>query len=313
MTGLSPEIQVLVAIGFFAHGSYQRPAGNQCELVVSQSTASRCIRKVAQLINTHLLRQWIKFPMTVQEKTTVQNKFSLAAQPFPGAIGAIDCTYINILTPHIHEEAYVNHHGNHSLNVQAIVDPDIKILNINARYPDARNDAYIWMTSPIRRVMEHWYNQGERKMYLIGDAGYPLEPWLVTPLAHYPRHTRQYHYNEKLCKARSIVERFFGILKGTWRCLSYQRTLMYTPEISGQIVNSYAVLHNMRVHYRLPLEIEENIIFNNAHVNQANDIDEEEQDIILRRGPRAIAQRIQKRIMRDWFPNYQCAWNNEEI
>jgi hypothetical protein len=120
VTGLSPEIQVLVAIGFFAHGSYQRPAGNQCELVVSQPTTSRCIRKVTQLINIHLLRQWIKFPMTAQEKAAAQNKFALAAQPFPGAIGAIDCTYINILAPHVHEEAYVNHHGNHSLNVQAV-------------------------------------------------------------------------------------------------------------------------------------------------------------------------------------------------
>lgn len=35
--------------------------------------------------------------MTAQEKATIQNKFALAAQLFPGAIGAIDCTYINIL------------------------------------------------------------------------------------------------------------------------------------------------------------------------------------------------------------------------
>lgn len=46
---------------------------------------------------------------------------------FEGAIGAIDCTHINILAPKIHEEAYANHHGNHSLNVQAIVDPELKI------------------------------------------------------------------------------------------------------------------------------------------------------------------------------------------
>lgn len=117
LTGLSPEIQVLIAIGFFAHGSYQRPTGNQCELVVSQPTVSRCIRKVAHLINIHLLRQWIKFPMTAQEEAAVQNKFALAAQPFPGAI---DCTYINILAPDVYEEAYVNHHGNHSLNIQAV-------------------------------------------------------------------------------------------------------------------------------------------------------------------------------------------------
>lgn len=120
ITGLSPEIQVLVAFGFFANGSYQRPAGNQCELVVSQPCTSRCIRKVAQLMNVYLLRQWVRFPMTANEKTIARNRFALAPQPFPGAIGAIDCTHINILAPHVHEEAYVNHHGNHSLNVQAV-------------------------------------------------------------------------------------------------------------------------------------------------------------------------------------------------
>lgn len=49
-----------------------------------------------------------------------------------------------------------------------IVDPDMKILNINARYPGARNDAYIWSAFAIRRVMEYNYNHGERRTYLIG-------------------------------------------------------------------------------------------------------------------------------------------------
>lgn len=120
ITGLTPEIQVLIALSFFANGSYQRPAGNQCELVVSQPSASRCIRKVAQLMNVYLLRLWVRFPMTANKKTIARNKFALAPQPFPGAIGAIDCTHINILAPIVHEEAYVNHHGNHSLNVQAV-------------------------------------------------------------------------------------------------------------------------------------------------------------------------------------------------
>lgn len=31
----------------------------------------------------------------------------------------------------------------------------------------------------------------------------------------------------------------------------------------------------------------------------------------IRRGPRATAQRIQKQIMLEWFPDYRCAWNNE--
>lgn len=59
ISGLSPEVQVLVAINFYANGSYQRPVGNQCKLVISQPSTSRCIRRVRFLINVHLLRQWI--------------------------------------------------------------------------------------------------------------------------------------------------------------------------------------------------------------------------------------------------------------
>ncbi|XP_071580309.1 putative nuclease HARBI1 [Temnothorax nylanderi] len=309
--GLAPEVKVLVAVEFFANGSYQRPAGNQCEfaLTLSQPSTSRCVRKVAWLINRYLLRQWIKFPMTQQERTAARNKFANARQPFPGAIGAIDCTYINLLAPRLHEEAYVNHHGNYSLNVQAIVDPDLKILNRNARYPGARHDAFIWNASPIRRIMEHCYNNGERRTFIIGDDGYPLEPWLMTPLPHYPPDSRQFRYNERLCKARVVVERFFGVLKGTWRCLSYQRVLMHAPEIAGQIVNACAVLHNMRLHYRLPMEEEINNILRAAENVYVEDAEARE-EVMNQRGPRAVAQRIQNQIMQEWFPNNPLHENN---
>lgn len=147
----------------------------------------------------------------------------------------------------------------------------------------------------------------------VGEAGYPLEPWLMTPLPHYPQWSRQFHYNKKLCKARSIVERFFGVIKGTWRCLSYQRILMYAPEIAGQIVNACAVLHNMRLHYRLQFDMEKNIE-QDVHANYANDAAEVQDEVFLR-VPRAVAQRIQTQIMREWFPNYRCAWaeRNEHI
>lgn len=51
-----------------------------------------------------------------------------------------------------------------------ICDPDLKILNINARYPGARHDAYIWANCSARRVMERQYEQGERKTWLIGNT-----------------------------------------------------------------------------------------------------------------------------------------------
>lgn len=71
-------------------------------------------------INQSLLRKWVKFPMTRREREIARQNFASAPQQFEGTIGAIDCTYIHILAPRQHEEAYVNHHGIHSLNVQAV-------------------------------------------------------------------------------------------------------------------------------------------------------------------------------------------------
>lgn len=58
--------------------------------------------------------------MTGAERQRAWENFAHAPQSFEGTIGAIDCTYIHILAPRQHEEAYVNHHGKHSLNVQAV-------------------------------------------------------------------------------------------------------------------------------------------------------------------------------------------------
>ncbi|XP_046612245.1 putative nuclease HARBI1 [Neodiprion virginianus] len=182
-SGLSIQIQVLTAVRFYATGCYQRPVGDQWGISLSQSPVSRCIHDVTNAINERLLRPWVQFPMTPEDRQRAASQFATARQPFQGAIGAIDCTHVALLGPREQEEAYVNHHGYHSLNVQAICDPNLKILNINARYPGARNDSYIWSTSPVRRIMEREYNRGERT-FLIGDQGYPLEPWLMTPLSN---------------------------------------------------------------------------------------------------------------------------------
>ncbi|XP_025160770.1 putative nuclease HARBI1 isoform X2 [Harpegnathos saltator] len=227
-----------------------------------------------------------------EDRQAAREKFRTAQHPFISAIGAIDCTYVSILAPQLHEEAYVNHWGDHCLNVQAICDPDLKILNINARYPGVRHDAYIWANCATRRVMERWYMQGERKTWLIGDDGYGLEPWLMTPLKHEQPGTPRFNYNEELCSTRSCIERLTGVLKSEFRCLSAQKQLMYEPGLAGRIVNACAVLHNMRIHHRIydidvdPAEVEAHRVANMP--NPAVEIDHGE----FLQG-RALATRIQ--------------------
>lgn len=176
---------------FYATGSYQNPVGNQEGLTMSQPSVSRCVHAVTDSINNVFLRRKIRFPLTAEEINAARLKFANAMQPFHGAIGAVDCTHVSIRGPSNHEEAYVNRYGYHSLNVQVvsqwvpqrlqfhslelslddffqICDPDYKILNINARFPGARHDAYIWSNSPVRRCMERNFERGERHTWLIG-------------------------------------------------------------------------------------------------------------------------------------------------
>lgn len=108
------------AIRFYATGCFQRPVGEQLGISMSQTSIGRCIYRARDAINDLIFRQWVQFPMTPQARQLARIQFQNASQPFEGAIGAIDCTHVAILASREHEEAYVNHHGYHSLNVQMV-------------------------------------------------------------------------------------------------------------------------------------------------------------------------------------------------
>ena len=83
---------------FYAIDYFQDAIGEQRDIAISQPSVSRYIRRVTDAINNLNLLRWVQFPMTDAERQKAWEKFRNARQPFIGAIGAIDCTYININT-----------------------------------------------------------------------------------------------------------------------------------------------------------------------------------------------------------------------
>ncbi|XP_036334989.1 putative nuclease HARBI1 [Rhagoletis pomonella] len=291
ITALSTEKQVLAALRFYATGCYQRPVGEQWGISMSQTSISRCIHRVTDAINNSMFTSKVKFPMTQLECQAAKEIFASAPSPFvAGTIGAIDCTHVAILAPKNNESNYVNHHGYHSMNVQMICDPNLKILNVNAKFPGARHDSFIWSFSAARRVMQRSFETGNHNTFLIGDSGYPLEPWLMTPLPNEPEGTPKFRYNEALCKARNPIERLFGVLKGTWRCLSRQRVLLYDPGFAGRVVNACATLHNVRLGDQTTA-FDDRVVYDNEILSTNDDS----------AAPSSVAKRVQQRIIANFF------------
>lgn len=90
------------------------------------------------------------------------------------------------------------------------------MVNVFARYSGATHDAYIWSVSQARNYLENKFERGERASYLLGDSGYPLEPWFMTPYRP-ARTSREKLFNKLHAKKRNIVERSIGLFKGRFR------------------------------------------------------------------------------------------------
>ncbi|XP_036340137.1 putative nuclease HARBI1 [Rhagoletis pomonella] len=140
-----------------------------------------------------------------------------------------------------------------------ICDNKMKIRYVNAQYPGSNHDSHIMNVSNARCFFERNYLNGERNTWILGDAGYSLEPWLMTPFRSPPPGSSESHYNKIHAKARNIIERTIGLLKNRFRCLLGARELHYEPSKVCQIANVAAALHNICIHYRVVDDVSENL------------------------------------------------------
>lgn len=92
---------------------------------------------------------------------------------------------------------------------------------------------------------------------IVGDAGYALKPYLMTPFRATGPESAERRFNTKHAKARNIIERTIGVLKNRFRCLLGARQLHYSPKKAAQIVNICCALHNLCISHNIEFEIRE--------------------------------------------------------
>lgn len=239
--GWGNQLEVLIYVYWLAHGlSYRVVSG---VFSVPRSTVHRVIHKVARHIG-HNLKRAIHFP-SAEDLDAVGRGFGLlAGSPvFNKAVGAIDGSHIRIKPPQLHRLDYLNYKGFYSVNMQAICDAEGRFLDIFVGYPGSVHDTRILKNSPFYLAGQY----PPAGYFLLGDGGYPcLESpvGLITPYKEPITGAVQGRFNYYHSRARSIVERSFGMMKTRWRSTLF-KALEVRPTFAPLVIATCAFLHNV--------------------------------------------------------------------
>lgn len=119
----------------------------------------------------------------------------------------------------------------------------------------------IWETCTMLDILllvywVSWYricnNESLKFLILLGDSGYALRSWLLTPVENAAPNTPAFRYNMGHRRTRCTIERCNGVLKTRFRCLLKHRVLHYHPHKAGLIINACVVLHNLCIINNVP-------------------------------------------------------------
>lgn len=156
---------------------------------------------------------------------------------------------MTIKAPRENKQDYFNKKKRYSVSLQAVIDADMKFIDIFCGEPGSLHDGRILRRSNLyARSMQNQAANFPNESFLIGDSAYPMKDWLVFPFKRVgPRLTRrQKDFNFLLSSTRMIVENAFGAMKNRFR-----RLLHFTEQVKIPfIVNLIAcgcILHNICV------------------------------------------------------------------
>ncbi|XP_075794894.1 carbohydrate sulfotransferase 13 isoform X4 [Pelodiscus sinensis] len=177
--------------------------------------------QVVKAINRVLLRRVVR----LANPDAVIRGFG--ALGFPNCGGAIDKTHIPIRAPEHQASQYVNCKGYFSVLLQAVCDHRGQFTDINVGWASKAHDARVYRNSSVCQRLhartffpDRHIRVGDVDMpvRLVGDAAYPLQPWLMKPYMGHLNPSRQ-AFNARLTRACIVIEGAFGRLKTRFRCL----------------------------------------------------------------------------------------------
>lgn len=199
----------------------------------------------------------LRWPSSDEEKTKIKTKFE-KIRGFPNCCGAIDTTHITMCLPLADpaNKVWFDHEKNHIMLLHAIVDPDMRLRDIVTGWPGKLSDSLVLKTSNFFKVCEKgnglngkpvFLSEGsEIREYIVGDSGFPLLPWLVTPYKGKGLSEIQTDFNKRHFATRLVARRALARLKEMWRII---HGTMWRPDKHRlpRIILVCCLLHNIAI------------------------------------------------------------------
>ncbi|KAL4696662.1 hypothetical protein H8959_002360 [Pygathrix nigripes] len=166
---ISPETQILAALGFYTSGSFQTRMGDA--IGISQASMSRCVANVTEAL-VERASHFIRFPADEASIQALKDEFyGLAGMP--GVMGIVDCIHVAIKAPNAEDLSYVNRKGLHSLNCLMVCDIRGALMTVETNWPGSLQDCAVLQQSSLSSQFEAGLQDhvGERFTEIDDGAG----------------------------------------------------------------------------------------------------------------------------------------------
>ncbi|XP_010920696.2 protein ALP1-like [Elaeis guineensis] len=248
---LSVEDQVAVALRRLCSGDSLSNVG--LLFGMNQSTVAQVTWRFVEAMEERGIHH-LRWP-TSEEMVIIKSKFE-KKQGLPNCCGAIDTTHIMMCQPSADplNKVWIDHQKNHSMVLQAIVDPEMRFRDIVTGWPGSMNDFLVLQNSDFFKLCEKGLRLNGKKLelsdgselgeYIIGDAGFPLLPWLVTPYQGKDLSDSKTEFNRQHSATEMVAQRALARLKDTWKII---QGAMWRPDKHRlpRIILVCCLLHNI--------------------------------------------------------------------
>ena len=243
--GWGKHLEALVFLFWLASGTSYRVVARAFD--IPRSTVCDIIHRVTEKILT-LRRRLIKFPQ-MEDLAGIAAGFQQLAgsASFQKVVGSIDGCHVRIKPPAEHAACYHNRKLFHSIQFQAVCDHRGRFMDIFAGYPGSVHDSRVLRNSPL--YTEQLYPPAG--FVILGDGGYPCLSQPITLLTPYRQPVRspvEARYNQHHSRARSVIERAFGVMKARWRAIFF-KALEVRPTFAVKVIACCTILHNLCLHH----------------------------------------------------------------